>query len=102
VLPALLGEAGAKGRDHLLQQDNNGVNLGLRMGEWKLVRSKQQGKPKAIVTLKQRAESNRQHRLYHLPKDPAELKDLSAQHPEKTQEMIARLESILAAGRTRN
>jgi len=34
----MLGEAGAKGRDHLLQQDNRGNSLGLRQGNWKLVR----------------------------------------------------------------
>jgi arylsulfatase A-like enzyme len=44
--PALLGEKGAKGRDSLLQQDNNGTNLGLRMGDWKLVRMKNKGTPK--------------------------------------------------------
>lgn len=101
VLPALLGEPGAKGRDHLLQQDNNGVNFGLRIGEWKLVRSKPQGKSKAVVTKKPRVESGSLHRLYHLPDDPAELKDVSAQNPEKTQEMIARMDAIIAAGRTR-
>ena len=101
VLPALLGEPGSKGRDHLLQQDNNGVNFGLRIGEWKLVRSKPQGKSKAVVTKKPRVESGGLHRLYHLPDDPAELKDVSAQNPEKTQEMIARMDAIIAAGRTR-
>jgi hypothetical protein len=40
---ALLGEPGAKGRDHLLQQDNNGLNLGLRMSEWKLLRLRNKG-----------------------------------------------------------
>ena len=33
----LLGEPDARGRDHLLQKNNNGANLGLRAGDWKLV-----------------------------------------------------------------
>jgi len=36
--PRLLGEPGAKGRDHLLQQNNGGDHLGLRVGDWKLIR----------------------------------------------------------------
>ena len=39
VLTALLGESGAKGRDHLVQQDNgNNGTYGLRVGDWKLHR----------------------------------------------------------------
>jgi arylsulfatase A-like enzyme len=56
VLPALLGESGAKGRDHLLQQDNNGTNFGLRMGDWKLVRG---GKKEKV-------------QLFNLARDPGE------------------------------
>ena len=39
VLGALLGRNGAKGRDHLVQQDNGKKeNFGLRVGKWKLQR----------------------------------------------------------------
>jgi arylsulfatase A len=101
VLPALLGEAGAHGREHLLQQDNNGTNLGLRMGEWKLVRLKNKGASKAVVTMKKRADSGGLHRLYHLTDDPAEEKDVSAQHPDRVKAMIAKMDEIVASGRTR-
>jgi len=98
ILPALLGEKGAKGRESLLQQDNNGNNLGLRMGEWKLVRMKTKGKSQAVVTMKKRDESQAPlHRLYHLPDDPAELKDVGAAHPERLQQMIAKMDEIVAA-----
>jgi arylsulfatase A len=98
VLPALLGEKGAKGRDALLQQDNNGNNLGLRMGEWKLVRMKTKGKSQAVVTKKNRDENQAPlHRLYHLLDDPAELKDLSGEQPERLKAMIAKMEEIVAA-----
>lgn len=101
MLPALLGEGDAKGRDHLLQQDNGGTNFGLRMGEWKLVRAKVKTKTQATVSRKQRNDKGGLHRLYHLPDDPAETKDVSAQQPEKLQEMITKLDTIIAAGRTR-
>jgi arylsulfatase A-like enzyme len=101
VSAALLGETGAKGRDYVVQQDNNGVNFGLRMGEWKLVRSKGQGKSKAVVTKKQRQESSSPHKLYRLSEDPAEMNDISAAHPEKVNELIAKLDKVIAAPRTR-
>ena len=97
VLPALLGESGAKGRDHLLQQDNNGVNLGLRMGDWKLVRLKNKGASKAVVSKKKRKDAGGPHRLYHLLEDAAETKDVSAANPEKLKEMIAKMDEIVAA-----
>ncbi len=102
VLDALLGQPGAKGRDHLLQQDN-GVsgNFGLRAGEWKLVRTKVQRKPGAVVTLKERPERAPLHALYHLPEDPAELKDVSEQHPEVAQRLIGKMDAVISAGRSR-
>jgi arylsulfatase A len=101
LMPALLGEPGAKGRDHLLQQDNNGTNLGLRIGDWKLVRQKTRGKSQAVVSLRKRDDAGGLHQLYHLPDDPAELKDLSAQHPERVKAMTARMDEIVSAGRSR-
>ncbi len=102
VLPALLGEPGAKGRDHLLQQDNNGNSLGLRVGDWKLVRMKPQGKSQAVVSMKKRNDAGAGlYRLYHLPDDPAELKDVSSQQPEKLKELTARMEAIVSASGTR-
>ena len=39
VMDALLGKEGAKGREHLIQQDNGGKgNFGFRKGKWKLLR----------------------------------------------------------------
>jgi arylsulfatase A len=101
LLPALLGEPGAKGRDHLLQQDNNGTNLGLRMGDWKLVRQKNKGKSQAVVTKKKRQDAPGLYHLYFLPEDQAETKDLSQQNPHKLKDMIAKIDAIVAAKRTR-
>lgn len=102
VLPALLGETGAKGREFLVQQDNGtSGNFGLRMGDWKLVRRKQGGKTQAKVTLKQHKESKGPHGLYFLPDDPSESNDLSAANPEKLKAMIEVLDQALQAPRTR-
>lgn len=102
VLPALLGEPDARGRDHLVQQDN-GVsgNYGLRMGEWKLVRQKTAGKTQAVVSLQERPASGGLHRLYHLPQDPGERTDLSGQQPERLRAMIDKLDAVLQSGRSR-
>jgi arylsulfatase A-like enzyme len=101
VLPALLGDADAKGRDHLLQQDNSGSNFGLRMGDWKLVRMKSKGKSEAKVSRKKREDAGGLHRLYHLADDPGETKDVSAAQSGKVQEMIATLDAIIADGQSR-
>ena len=97
VLPALLGESGAKGRDHLLQQDNGSGNFGLRMGDWKLVSRKAKGKSQATVTKKKRQENEALTALYFLPDDPAEENDVSAKNPDKLKELTAKLEALVAA-----
>ena len=98
VADALLGKAGAKARDFLVQQDN-GVsgNFGLRAGDWKLVRMKTKGKSEAKVSKKERGTTSVGHALYFLPEDPGEEKDVSAQNTEKTQELIAKLDAIVGA-----
>lgn len=101
VLPALLGEPGAKGRDVLLQQDNNGNNFGLRMGGWKLVRMKNKGASKAVVTKKKRTDAGGTYQLYHLPDDAAESKDVGAEQPGRLEAMIAKMDEIITSARTR-
>ena len=97
VADALLGKPGAKGRDHLVQQDN-GVsgNFGLRAGDWKLVRMMKPGRTQAKVSKRERSGKPPTHALYFLPDDPAEARDLAAQHPEKLAELTAKLDSIIA------
>ncbi|MCP5558932.1 MAG: arylsulfatase [Verrucomicrobiaceae bacterium] len=97
VLPALLGETNAKGRDHLLQQDNGSGNFGLRVGDWKLVRRKVKTQSQATVTKKKHKEAKGPHALYFLPDDPAEENDVSAANPDKTAELIAKLDALINA-----
>lgn len=99
VLEALLGAPGAKGREALLQQDNNGNNLGLRMGDWKLVRQRTGGKPAAKKAAKTgAAKPAYSEQLFDLSQDPGEQTDVAAQHPEQRQRLHDRLEAILAGG----
>jgi len=89
VHAALLGEPGAKGREHLVQQDNgNRGNYGFRVGDWKLQRLARRNAPP-------------QHALYNLADDPAEANDLIEQQPEVAEKMIARLDKIIDSGRSR-
>lgn len=96
VSGALLGQDGAKGRNNLLQQDNNGQNLGLRQGQWKLVKqSRAQGKdgrtgPKPV-----------QHRLYNLAADPGEKTNVAKEHPQEFERMKKLLAEIVDGERTR-
>jgi arylsulfatase A len=88
VLGALLGDVGARGRDYVLQQDNNGGAFGLRQGKWKLVRQK------GGTGEKQGADGNDKPRefLYDLSRDPGEQQDVAADHPHE----LARLHDLLA------
>ncbi len=92
VLGALLGETGAKGRTHLLQQDNSGNQFGLREGNWKLVRKNGAKKAKKQAPVDQ---------LFNLEKDPAETTNLAAEQPEELKHLQSLLTKIIADGRTR-
>lgn len=101
VLGALLGDAGAEGREHVLQQDNSGANFGLRIGDWKLLRRRTKTKTQAVVARDDRRETPDEWSLYFLPDDPGERTNLAAREPQRLQTMQARLERLIADGRTR-
>ena len=95
VLPALLGEKGAAGRDHFVEQ---GRGLALRVGDWKLLQHPTKKPNKSRVNAQDR-DSNVQ--LFHLADDPGETQNLAAQHPDRVRQMAARLQAIQDAGRSR-
>ena len=101
VLDALLGKPGAKGRDHLLQQDNGSGSFGLRVGQWKLVRLVRRGKPEARVSKTELPLPNSKHSLYNLADDPGETTDVSAAHPEIAERLTTQLDAIISNGRSR-
>jgi arylsulfatase A-like enzyme len=90
VMPALLGKADAKGRDHLIQQPNSGKKLGFRVGDWKLLEGGSAN-----------AGASRRYELYNLAADPGEKKNLAKQEPKRVKAMAAQLEALKKAGRSR-
>jgi arylsulfatase A len=101
VLDALLGKPGAKGRDHLLQQDNGSGNFGLRVGDWKLVRLEKRVKSEARVSKTNSPLPAAKHTLYKLSADPGERTDVSAAHPEVVERLSAQIDKMLSDGRSR-
>lgn len=101
LLGTLLGESGAKGREHLLQQSNDGRNLGLRAGDWKLVRMKQRWKSQATVAVNSPAEPTKELTLYHLPTDPGESTDVSEKYPEEFKRLRDLMDRLVTNGRSR-
>ncbi len=110
VLGAMLGEAGATGRDHLLQQDNGGAKLGLREGDWKLVRMKggneapeetEEAPLKKAKPAKQAPNKAAGDQLFDLAKDPGETTNVATRQPEELKRLQALLAKIIADGRTR-
>jgi len=81
---ALVGSKGAVGRDHVLQQDNAGLNFGLRVGSWKLVR---QSTPKKDPMTREV--------LFDLATDPGETTDLATKRPDELKRLRAKLDSIV-------
>jgi arylsulfatase A len=97
VLPALLGKTNAKGRDHLIQQPNKGPTLALRVGDWKVLSF---ANAKAMKHLTYEKAPGK-YELYNLANDPHEKKNLVKQEPEKLKTLLAQLEAIKKAGRSR-
>jgi arylsulfatase A len=100
VLDALLGVPGAKGRDHLLLQDNGtGGNFGFRVGRWKLLRHD------SLVTWNVDLRFDRikvpQYQLFDLELDPREEQNVLEQNPQVAQALQARLQQAIDSGRTR-
>ncbi|QEF99181.1 Arylsulfatase precursor [Stieleria maiorica] len=102
VIDALLGEDQAKGRDHLVQQDNgaNGT-YGLRAGKWKLHRY---GKKTARNVVVETELANTQvppFQLFNLEEDPAETTNVIGDHAEIASELKQQLDDIITQGRSR-
>jgi arylsulfatase A-like enzyme len=102
VLGAFLGEPGAKGRDHLVQQDNGSSGtFGLRAGDWKLHRHDRQSARNVVVETQLANTKVPQYQLFHLSTDPGEQANVAADHPQKAAELQAVLERIIRSGRSR-
>jgi len=100
VAEALLGQTGAKGRDHLVQQDNGqGGNYGFRVGNWKLLRHDSQRTRNTALRLEPRKVDRFQ--LFDLASDPSEQTNVITEHPEIAAKLKQQLAEIVQAGRSR-
>jgi arylsulfatase A len=102
VSNALVGKEGARGRDHLIQQDNgNNGNYGLRVGNWKLLRH-ERGKARNVVVEQELANTTvPKYQLFNLEADPAEKNNVYETATEKAQTLTAQLQKAIDDGRTR-
>ena len=102
VSDALLGKEGAKGRDHLIQQDNgNNGNYGLRVGNWKLLRH-ELGKARNLIVEQELANTNvPEYQLFDLDADPAEKNNLYETATEQAEALTKQLQVAIDNGRTR-
>jgi arylsulfatase A len=97
VSGALLGKIDARGRDHVLQQNNNGNQFGLRhrdaSGDWKLIEAPNGQMYNVNITETLRSTKIPKYQLFDLNADPGETTDVSAQNAD----IMKRLEEKLAA-----
>jgi arylsulfatase A len=102
VSGALLGRPGAKGRDHVVSQDNGGTgNYGFRVGNWKIVRCDTKAANNEIVEQPLQRTNQPPFQLFDLSQDPGEKTNVLAQQPAVAEQMKTRLAALIAAGRSR-
>lgn len=99
LLPALLGEPGAAGRDHLIQQDNGPSGaFGLRVGDWKLLRHDRGMARNRVVEGPLANTKVPRYQLFNLATDPGEQDDLFADEPDVAAGLVAQLEAAIGGG----
>ena len=99
---ALLGEPGARGRTHLIQQDNGrSGSYGFRMLDWKLIRSDSRRARNLTVEQELANTDVPRYQLFDLTTDPGETTNVMQDHLELAAQMIVQLEDHIQAGRTR-
>lgn len=102
LLGVLLGEDGAKGRDHLVQQDNgNGGTFGLRVGDWKLHRYDKRKAKNVLVEQKLVKTKVPNFQLFNLANDPSEQTNVIGENPDVAEKLKAQLVDIIEDGRSR-
>lgn len=103
VLGALMGKTDAKGRDHIVQQDNGSSGtFGLRSGDWKLHHYKKKRARNVVVRKTLTNTEVPMYQLFNIADDPAEKKNVIGQHPEVATRLKAQLEKLIKDGRSRS
>ncbi|WP_442512153.1 sulfatase family protein [Novipirellula sp. SH528] len=102
VLGALLGEANAKGRENLVQQDNGSRGTyGFRAGKWKLHRYDKKSARNVVVETSLANTKVPEFQLFDLDKDPAEQNNVLDEHPDVARRLKKQLAGIIEQGRSR-
>lgn len=102
VIEALLGKPGARGRDHLVQQDNGmRNNYGLRVGNWKLLRHDSKLAYNHQVETRLANTKVARFQLFDLSTDPGETTDLYEKRPGIAKRLTDQLAGIIESGRSR-
>ncbi len=79
----------------MLQQDNLGNNLGLRAGQWKLIRQKVGPNAKNKEEPPAGLKAGFRYQLFDLSKDVGETTDLAAKQPAELKRMHELLENAI-------
>ena len=95
ILPALLGRS-RSGRTSLVEEAGA---LSLVESDWKLISPS--NKPRFDRNTNMKLGNAPQPQLYHRTVDPSEKLNVSAQHPARVKDMLASLDRIRSAGRSR-
>ena len=102
VIDAILGKSDARGREHLIQQDNGQIgNYGFRVGNWKLQRHDSKKTRNLQVEKPLDDTAVPAFQLFDLSKDPGESTNVIAVNPEIAERMKAQLLKLIEAGRSR-
>lgn len=102
ITGVLLGKDGAKGRDHLVTQDNGTFGTyGYRSGDWKLHRHDQNRARNIVVERKLENTKMPPFVLYNLAEDPAEKNNVISAHPEIAEKLKIELAEIIESGSSR-
>ena len=102
VLSALLGEADASGRDHVVQQNNgNNGTYALRSEKWKLHRYDKKTARNVVVERSLANTKVPQYQLFNIDDDPSETTNVISDHPAIAARLKAELAGIINDGRSR-
>ena len=102
VMDALMGQSNAKGREHLVTQNNgNNGTYALRSGRWKLHRYDRKSAFNKIVERKLASTQMPPFSLFDLLTDPGETTSVLEENSEIAERLKQQLASVILAGRSR-